>query len=322
MRRREFITLLGGAAAGWPRSAGAQRSPSKVARVGIIDDSSAWDPFRRQLRELNYIEGQNIIFEYRRADGIPDRLLAAAAELVRIPVDVIAVFGTPAAQAVHQTTKTVPVVAISIGDPIGAGLVSSYAQPGGNITANTILGPDVVTKRLQILKDAIPSVARVALLWNPDNASNAAILYELRKAVPLFQMTLLSVEVQSLADFDRAFALIVSAHTDAILTTNDPLHQAHMGLVIDFLLKNRIAGMFQIRRNVVDGGLMSYGPSFPDLFRRGALYVDKILHGTKPQDLPVEQPVTFDLVINLKTAKVLGLAIPPSLIARADEVIE
>jgi putative tryptophan/tyrosine transport system substrate-binding protein len=318
MRRRDFITLLGGAAALLPRVARSQQ----IARIGIIDNSQAWDPFRQKLRDLQDIEGQNIAFDYRRADGIPDRLRAAADELVQIPVDVIAVFGTPAAQAAKQATKTIPIVAISIGDPIGAGLVSSFARPGGNVTANTILGPDVVTKRLQILKDAIPSASRVALLWNPNNVSNASIFDELRKAVPLFHMTLVSVEARNEKDFDPAFAQMASDRPDAVLTTNDPLHQANMKPVIDFLLKSRIPGIFQIRKNVVDGGLMSYGVSFPDLFRRGAVYVDKILRGTRPQDLPVEQPVTFELVINLKTARAIGLDIPVMLLDRADEVIE
>lgn len=320
MRRRDFIALLGGAAVLRPRASRAQQG--RIARIGIIDNSPAWDPFRQQLRDLHDIEGQNIAFEYRTADGIPERLRAAANELVQIPVDVIAVFGTPAAQAAKQATKTIPIMAISIGDPIGAGLVSSFARPGGNVTANTILGPDVVTKRLQILKDAIPSVSRVALLWNPNNVSNAAILDQLRKAVPLFHMTLISVEARNQNDFQRAFAQMASDRPDAVLTTNDPLHQENMKSVIDFFLKGRIPGMFQIRKNVVEGGLMSYGVSFPDLFRRGAVYVDKILHGAKPQDLPVEQPVTFELVINLKTARAIGLEMPAMLLDRADEVIE
>jgi putative ABC transport system substrate-binding protein len=321
VKRREFISLIGSAAAAWPLAARAQQT-RKIARIGIIDDSPVWDPFRQQLRELNYVEGQNVVFEYRRAEGVPDRLSAAAGELVQLPVDVIAAFGTPAARAVQQATKTIPLVAISVGDPIGAGLVSNYARPGGNITGNSILGPDVVTKRLQILRDTIPSVSHVAFLWNPDNASNTAILEELRKALPVFQMTLVPLQAQTADDFDRIFAQMSSDRPDAVITTNDPLHQAHMQAVIAFLLKNRIPGMFQIRQNVVDGGLMSYGASFPDLFRQGAVYVDKILRGTKPGDLPIEQPVSFELIVNLKTAKAIGLQIPTTLLARADEVIE
>jgi len=319
--RREFIALLGGAAA-WSQTARAQRAAGKIARIGIIDTSPNWDPFRQQLRDLQYVEGQNLTFEYRQADGVPDRLDAAAAALVQVPVDVIAVFGTPAAKAAQRATKTIPIVAISIGDPVAAGLVTSLGHPDGNITGNTILGAEIVTKRLQILKDAVPAAVRVALLWNPDNASSAVIFEEMVKAAPLFHMTLVSLPVRTVDDFDRIFAQMSAARPDALLASNDALHQAHMAMVIDFLLQNRIPGLFQIRQNVVDGGLMSYGVSFPDLFREGALYVDKILHGTKPADLPIAQPVTFEFIINLKTAKALGLEIPTTLIARADEVIE
>jgi putative ABC transport system substrate-binding protein len=323
--RREFIATLGGAAAASTlsaRIAPAQRSAAKIARVGIIDDTPLWEPFRQQLRELNYVEGQNIVFEYRRADGIPERLDAAARELAQIPVSVLAVYATPAAQAAQRATKTIPIVALAVGDPIGAGLVTNFARPGDNITGNTILSADVVTKRLQILKDAIPSVSRIALLWNPDNASNIAILQELQKAAPLFHMTLILLEARKADDFGAVFAQMSSDHPDALLTTNDPLQQTQMASVIDFLLENRIPGLFQLRQNVADGGLMAYGASMPDLFRRGAVYVDKILHGAKAGDLPVEQPLTFELIINLKTAKAIGLDIPPTLLARADEVIE
>ncbi len=321
MKRRAFIALVGGAAAAASLVVRA-RAAGKVARVGIIDDSPLWDAFRQQLRELNYVEGKNIAFEYRRADGVPERLIAAARELARLPVDVIAVYGTPAAQAVQQATNTVPIVAIGIGDPIGAGLVANFGRPGGNITGNTILGPDVASKRLQLLRDAIPAAARIAILWNPDNASSAAIFPEFQKAAALFHMTLVSLEARKADDFDAVFAQLSADRPDAVLTTNDAVHQTQMGRVIDFLLQNRIAGLFQRSQNVADGGLMAYGASLTDLFRRGAVYVDKILHGAKPGDLPIEQPVTFELIINLKTAKAIGLDIPPMLLARADEVIE
>ena len=324
MDRRQIIRLVGGTAAfaaatAWPRgSAGA----AKIARVGIIDDGPDWEAFRQELHELNYIEGQNIAFEYRQVDGTPDRLAAAAHELAQIPVNVIAVYGTPAGQAAQQATKSIPIVVIAVGDLGAAGLVASFAHPGGNITGNTALGPDTVTKRLQVLRDAIPTVSRLALLWNPNNASSAAALDELWKTTPYFGMSLTPVEARTADDFPRAFAAILSNRPDAVLTTNDSMHQIHMAQVIDFLLKNRIPGMFQLRRNVVDGGLMSYGTSLPDLFRRGARYVDKILHGAKPGELPIEQPVSFGLVVNLKTARAIGVEIQPALLAGADEVIE
>jgi putative ABC transport system substrate-binding protein len=322
MRRREFIALLSSAAAMQPLAGRAEGQPRKLARIGIIDDSPSWDSFRQQLRELHYIEGQNLAYVYLRTNGDPVQLNAAASALAQIPVDIIVAFGTPRAQAAQRATKTIPIVAISIGDPIAAGLATSLARPGGNITGNTILGPDVVTKRLQILKDAIPTVTRVAYLWNPDNPATADILEHLRKAAPLFHMTVVSLEARTVVDFDRVFAQMSSDPPDAVLTTSDPAHQAHMLAIIDFLLKNRIPGLFQTREHVVAGGLMSYGVSLSDLFRMGALYTDKILRGTKPGDLPIAQPVTFEFAINLKTAKAIGLEIPATVIARADEVIE
>ena len=319
--RRQFISVLGGTAA-WPLAVRAQGASGKIVRIGIIDDSPSWYPFRQQLRELNYVEGQNLAYVSLNTNGNPDQLDAAAAALAQVPVNVIAAFGTPRAQAAQRATKTIPIVAMSISDPIAAGLVTSLAHPAGNITGNTILGPDIVTKKLQVLKDAIPAVARVAYLWNPDNSATAAILEDLRKAAPLFNMTIVSLEARTEVDFDRAFAQMSSNRPDAVLTTNDPLHLTHMPTVIDFLLRKRIAGLFQVRENVIAGGLMSYGISLADMFRMGALYTYKILSGTKPEDLPFAQPVTFEFVINLKTAKAIGLQIPTTVIARADEVIE
>ncbi len=323
MKRRQLIVVVGGAAAAavtgtWSLTRPlASLAAAKIARVGIIDNGPDWEPFRAELRELHYAEGQNIAFDYRQTDGMPDRLAVAARELAQIPVDVIAVSGTPAAQAAQRATKSIPIVVISVGDPVGAGLVTNFAHPGGNITGNTILGPDIVTKRLQVLRDAIPSAARLAFLWNPNNVSSAALLDELWRTTPLRPL-----EARAAADFPAVFAEMLSNRPDAVLTTNDALHQMHMAEVIDFLLNNRIPGMFQLRRNVVEGGLMSYGTSSSDLFRRGARYVDKILHGTHPGDLPIEQPVSFGLVVNMKTARAIGLEIPASLLARADEVIE
>jgi putative tryptophan/tyrosine transport system substrate-binding protein len=322
MRRRNFIAGLASTTAGWPLAARAQSVASKVQRIGIIDDSPSWDPFRQQLRELNYVEGQNLTYVYLRTDGSPAQLDAAGMALAQLPVNVIVAFGTPRAKAAQRATKTIPIVAISISDPIGSGLVTSLAHPAGNITGNTILGPDIVTKKLQILKDAIPRVARIAYLWNPENSATADILEDMRKAVPLFHMTLVSLAARTTVDFDRVFAQMSSDRPDAVLVTSDPAHQAHMPEVIDFLLKNRIAGLFQVREHVVAGGLMSYGVSLADLFRMGALYTDKILRGTKPGDLPIAQPVTFEFAINLKTAKAIGLEIPATVVARADEVIE
>jgi putative ABC transport system substrate-binding protein len=318
--RREFITLLGAAAA-WPLAARAQQ-PAKIPRIGIIDDSPIWNAFRHGLRDLGYLEGQNIAFEYRYAGGLPDRLAWVATELVHRPVDLIATFGTPPTLAAKQATTTIPIVMMGVGDPVGAGLVASFNRPGGNITGNTILGPEVAGKRLQLLKEVIPSISRVAFLWNPDNASHPAQLAELRVAVETLGIKLLPLAVRSSDEFDGAFAAMIRERPDAFLMTADPFHQLSIGRIIDFLANNRLPGMFLTREIVVAGGFLSYGASLPDLFRRGALYVHKILQGTKPADLPVEQPVKFELAINLKTAKALGLTIPESFLLRADEVIE
>ena len=321
MQRREFITLLGGAAAAWPLAVRAQQA-AKIPRIGIIDDAPMWDAFRQGLRDLGYLEDQNIAIEYRIAEGKPDRLDAAAAALVRLPVAVIVTFGTPPTAAAKQATTMIPIVMIGIGDPVQAGFAQSLARPGGNITGNTILGSAVATKRLQLFKEAVPAVSRVALLWNPDNASHPPHLKELQVAAPTLGLKLLPVAVRSVGELDSAFATMVRERPDALLVTSDPLQQLYIDRIINFLTTNRLPGMFQVRENIAAGGLMSYGASLPDLFRRGASYVHKILQGTKPADLAVEQPTKFEMVINLKTAKALGLTIAESFLLRADEIIE
>jgi putative ABC transport system substrate-binding protein len=320
MRRREFIALLGGAATVWPPAARAQQP--KLPRIGIIDDSPIWNSFREGLRNLGYREGQNIAFDYRYAAGQPERLAWVAVELVRRPVDLIATWGTPPTRAAKQATTTIPIVMIGIGDPEGAGLVASLARPGGNITGNTILAPDVAGKRLQLLKEIMPSLARAAFLWNPDNASHPAQLAELQAAVRMLGLNLIPVAARSPDEFDRAFAAITAERADAFLMTADPLHQLSIGRILDFLVEHRLPGLFTSKEVVVAGGFMSYGASLPDLFRRGATYAHKILQGTKPADLPIEQPTKFELAINLKTAKTIGLTIPESFLLRVDEVIE
>ena len=321
MKRREFITLLGGAAV-WSLPARAQQPPERMRRVGIIDDAPMWNAFRQGLRDHGYLEGQNIALDYKYADGVPERLAEAAAEFVRRPVDVIATYGTPPTWAAKEATATIPIVMIAIGDPVRAGLVASIARPGGNVTGNTILGPEVGAKRLQLFKEAVPTISRMAFLVNPANPSTVAYLEELQIAAPALGVELISAEVRSVNDFDSAFAAMMRGRPDAFMMTADPLLMLHIRRVIDFLTDNRLPSIFQNRDNVVAGGLMSYGASLPDLFRRGAGYVHKILQGTKPADLPVEQPTKFEFVINLKTAKALGLSIPESFLLLADEVIE
>jgi putative ABC transport system substrate-binding protein len=315
--------LLGAAAAAngaWLQRANSQQR--RTQRIGIIDDAPIWGSFRKALEEAGYVEGQNIIYEYRVAEGNPDRLAVAAAELVHSSVDMIATFGTPAALAAKRATTSIPIVAISVGYPVRSGLVPNLARPGGNITGNTILGPDLGAKRLQLIKEVVPSIARVAFLWNPDNASNKVILDELRNAAPSLGVKLVSVEAREAGDFDPAFAKIESEQAQGILTTNDPLHQRNITQIIDFTRRARLPGIFQTRENVVAGGLMSYGASFSALFRQGASYAQKILQGSKPEDLPVQGPDRFELVINVKTGKALGLQLSESFLLRADEVIE
>ena len=321
MNRRAFISLLGGAAAACPFAARAQQ-PARVPRIGIVDDAPMWHSFRQALREFGYVEGQSINYEYRYSEGVPDRLAAVVGELVRRPVDLIAAYGTPPTEAAKAATTTIPIVMIGVGDPVRVGLVASLARPGGNITGNTVLSPDLGAKRLQLLREAIPTVARVAYLTNPNNSGTLEVLAEMKRAAAAARMALIGVELGSTSDFDAALAVMLRERTEVLLVSNDPLHQLHVGRIIDFLAKNRIAGMFQSKENVAAGGLMGYGASLPDLFRRAATYVHRILQGAKPADLPVELPSKFDLAINLKTARALGLDLPPMLIARADEVIE
>jgi putative ABC transport system substrate-binding protein len=320
LKRREFITLVGGAVA-WPLAARAQQA-ERVRRIGIIDDTPRWNAFRSGLRELGYLEGENIAFDYAYGEGVPERLAEAAAQLVRRPVDVIATYGTAASFAAKSATSTIPIVMISVGDPVRAGLVGSLAHPGGNVTGNTILGPDISAKRIQLVQELIPTVARVAFLWNPNNASHVAYRQELQAAAPALNVKLLLVEVGGSGEFDGAFAAMMKERPDAFTMTGDPLHQLHVGWIIDFMAKNRLPAVYQLSEDVRAGGLMSYGASQPDLFRRAALYVSKILQGTKPADLPVEQPVKFELAVNLNTAKAMGLMVPEAFLVRVDEVIE
>ena len=321
--RRKFLATLGGAAAAWPLAARAQQQLSKIPRIGIIDPGAiGGDHFRQALRDLGYLEGRNIVIEYRSTEETPDRLAATATELAQLPVDVIVTAGSPATQAAKQATTTIPIVMVAIGDPVRAGFVASLAHPGGNITGNSILGAEVAAKRLQLLKLAVPTTSRVAILWNPDNPSHAANLDEWKAAAQALGGEMLFVAVRSSDEFDSAFAAMMRQRPDAFTMTADFLHQLSIGWIIDFLARNRLPGMYQVRENVVAGGLMSYGASFPDLSRGAAGYVHKILQGTRPADLPVQQPTKFDLAVNLKTAKALGLTIPEPFLLLADEVIE
>ena len=322
MQRRQFITLLGGAAIARPSPAPAQPL-SGIPRVGIIiDDAPFWNQFRRGLQAYGYIEGRTITIEVRKGEDRPERLTSAAAELAGIPVDVIATWGTPASRAAQQATSTIPIVAIAIGDPVRAGLVASLARPGGNITGNTILASEVVAKRLQLLKELMPHANRLGFLWNPDNESNVAQLAQLKDTLAKFGMSLIPVAVRSSADLDGALAAMRHERPDAFQMTNDPLHRKHLKEIIGLVDQSGLPGMYQTRDAVAAGGLISYGPDLSDLFLRGAGYVHRILQGAKPAELPIEQPVTFELTVNLKTANALGINVALSLLALANDVIE
>ena len=320
MRRREFIVGLGAAVA--PLATNAQNAIGKMARIGIIDDGPNWDHFRQGLRDLGYTDGQNIALEIRSAEGKIDRLNQITREFAALPVNMIVVYGSQATRAALSATSTIPIVTIAVGDPIRAGFVTNLARPGGNVTGNSILGPDLIGKRLEILKEYVPGLARVAFLWNPDNDLNLAFLEDLIIAVPALGLQLISAPMRTRETFDRTLAAMMQRKPDAFVTTNDQLIQLHIDRVIEFVAKHRLPAMYQTRENVVAGGLMSYGPPLSDLFRRAASYVHRILQGASPADLPIEQPTKFELTVNLKAAKAIGLEIPALLRARADELIE
>jgi len=319
--RRELLAALGGAAAAWPLVGRAQKG-AKIPRIGIIDDEPLWDIFRQGLRDLGYIENQNIAIEYRSAESKVDRLAQAARELVSLPVNIVVVFGSTEARAAQQATSTVPIVMIAIGDPVRAGFAVSLARPGGNMTGNSYLSPDLIGKRLEILKECVPSVARVAFLWNPDNNSNLVFLEELIIAVPALGLQLISVPVRNADEFEGAFAAMMRRMPNALVLTGDALHRRYVRQILDFAAKDHLPVVSQEKEIVAAGALLSYGADLSDLLRQGALYVHKILQGSRPADLPIEQPTHFKLGINLKTARALGLEVPPTLLARADEVIE
>jgi putative tryptophan/tyrosine transport system substrate-binding protein len=319
MRRREFITLLSSVAVGWPLAARAERPPFVV---GMLGNAPYWPYFREAMRDLGYSEGQNVKYELRTDEIEPARLAEAAKELASIPVDVIVANGSPSSQAAQAATRTIPIVMVSVGDPVRAGLVASLARPGGNVTGPSALGPDLAPKRLQLLQQVIPSLLRVALLFNPNNASNIITRDEIETAARDLGVNLIRVEASSVPDLDTNLRGMLSQRPDALMTTADAFLLSQIPKIIDFLENNRIPGMFADREYVLAGGLMSYGASILDSFRRGGTYVHKILQGTKPSDLPVEQPTKFEFIINLTTAKALGLTIPASLMSLADELIE
>jgi putative ABC transport system substrate-binding protein len=303
------------------------QQPAEILRIGILIGSSASsysarvEAFRRRLRELGYVEGKNIVIEYRYAEGKLERLPDLAAELVRLKVDVIVTTGT-GILAAKKASPTIPIVFGVAPDPVGSGLVSSLARPGGNITGLSLMAPDLDGKRLELLKEAFPKVARVAFLWSSTGPRGNLTLTDMEAAAKVLGLKLLSLEVRGLDDFESAFARAKREGAQALITQAGGLITNQQRQLLDFAAKNRLPAMYPNSEFVEAGGLMSYAPNIADLFRRAADFVDKILKGTKPADISVEQPTKFEFVINLKTAKQIGLTIPPKVLAQADKVIK
>jgi putative ABC transport system substrate-binding protein len=321
MRRREFIALLSGAAATWPLASRAQ----KPFKIGLLDTGLGADfavPFMQKLAELGYVEGRNVVIERKSAGGNTALLTDLAADLVRQQVDVIVTAGTPAGFAAKKATSTIPIVLGANSDPVGVGLVASLARPGGNTTGNSLMAPELSAKRLDILHTLSPGISRIAILWDSSNPGMAERVRETKIAADQSHVLLYTVGPRNLNELDAAFADLLNSRPDALLVTAEAFTRQHLVRILDFTNSNKIPAMFEDNSYVVAGGLMSYGPDYQDVFRKAAIFVDKILKCAKPGDLPIEQPTKFQLVINLKTAKALGLEIPPKLIALADRVID
>jgi len=325
--RRDFL-LAAGALLAAPLAARAQPT-AKIARIGWLGDMPAAGPrleaFFQGLRDLNYVEGRNLVIEYRYAEGKPERYPALAAEVVALKVDVIVSANTLGTLAARQATKTIPIVFIGAADPVQSGLVTSLARPGGNATGLSALSPELVGKCLELLTQAVPGVSRVAVLWQPGaqgERTDKDMLKGADVAARALGMRLQFVEARGPTEFDRAFSDMTKARADALTVLGSAMFNNERRRLVDLAAKNRLPAVYSGRASVDAGGLMSYGPDIADLWRRAATYVDKILKGAKPADLPVEQPTKFELIINLKTAKGLDITIPQSLLGRADEVIQ
>jgi putative ABC transport system substrate-binding protein len=324
MDRRAFLAIAATALATAPFAAHGQRE-SNVPRIGYLTPGTGAneDLFWTELRRLGYVEGRNIAVEYRSAHGDLDKLPAFAAELVRLKVDIIVAVVTRASLAAKQATATIPIVIVAVSDPVASGLVSNLARPGGNITGTCGVGADVVGKQLELVRTLLPNAVRVTALWNPSNRTfQQQLLNEARSAAPKLRLQLQSVEARAPDDLDRAFVAISKGRPDALLILADPMFGSNAKRIADLALEHHLPAVSMIKAFAEAGVVATYGQSFADSYRRAATYVDRILKGAKPGDLPVEQPTKIELVINLKTAKALGLTVPQSLLLRADEVIQ
>ena len=329
MRRRAFIAFLASAAIVRPLAVQAQQR-TVIPRIGYLSPGSASggfqardEAFRQALRDLGYIEGKTIVIEYRFAEGSFDRLPALAAELVQLKVDVIVAVVTQASLAAKVATSSIPIVMVAVSDPVGSGLVTSLRRPGGNITGTSGMTGEVVGKTLELLKEAAPWISRVAVLWNPDNTVfQAQLLQGAQAAAPMLGVQLRTFGARDADGLNLAFAAITAERVDGLLVLADPGLALHQQRIVEFAERNRLPAMYGIKEFAASGGLATYAANMTDQFRRAATYVDKIVKGAKAADLPIEQPTKFELVINLKTAKTLGLNVPSTLLGRADEVIE
>jgi len=327
MDRRAFLGTLAGSVLAAPLAAGAQPA-GKVPRVGYLiatrpsDFPKIHEAFREGLRDFGYVDGQNVAIVVRNAEGNVERFPALVADLVQQNVDVIFTGSTPATQAAKAGAPTIPIVFAGVGDPVGSKFVSSIARPGGNITGLSLLTPELTPKRLELLKEAAPEVSRVAVLWNVSSEKHAEELQDLEVAARRLGVRLQPVAVQRPEEFEAAFATMTRERAGGLVVLASPLHHNQLRQIADLALKHRLAAICEFTEFVGVGGLIVYGPSYPDMFRRAAGYVARILKGAKPGDLPVEQPTRFELMINFKTAKTLGLTIPQSLLLRADELIQ
>jgi putative ABC transport system substrate-binding protein len=326
MRRREFITLIGVAAGVWPLAARAQEPIRKIRRLGLLQpglpESSFGKAMRDRLRALGYLEGRDIVLETRWAEGKAERLTELAVELASLKLDAIVAFTTPAAIAAREATTTIPVVFLYVGDPVGTGVVPSLPRPGGNVTGISLLATELSSKRLEILLEIAPNTSRVAMLWIDSNPGMVLRARESQNVAPKLGVKIQSVGVHDLVNFDSAFSSIENGRIDALLTLVDPFTSQHRNRIVEFAAQRRLPAIYEAREFVESGGLISYGPNPVAMEQRAAEYVDKIFKGVKAADLPVEQPTKFELIINLKTAKALGLDVPATVLARADEVIE
>jgi putative ABC transport system substrate-binding protein len=301
---------------------------AKVPRIGALltGPSQTATPyveaFREGLRELGYNEGRNIAIEYRWAEGGAERFAELAADLVRARVDLLFVWGSTATAAAKRATSTIPIVFVGVGDPVGPGFVASLARPGGNVTGLSNLSHELSQKHLELLKEIVPGFGRVAVLRNPDNPVSALQLRDTEDAARSFRVQLQVLEVSDPGKFEGAFSAMTRERAEALIVLADPVFLSHRGRIAELAVRSRLPASFNVRQYAEAGGLIAYGPSLADMFRRGAIYVDKILKGTKPADLPVEQPTKFELIINLKAAKQIGLTVPQSVLYRADKVIK